>query len=85
MPNRLGPEAVRAANSYADDLPAEVALANRRIASVAAALRAAIGPTMKLPDALVVATAEVLGADRILTTDQTLRCGTVPVLIIGRS
>ena len=51
-------------------LPARVEPATRVIgAAAAASLRGAPGPSLRLPDALIVATAIVLDADRIITTD----------------
>ena len=52
---------------FLDGLPARVEPATRAIG--AAALRGAHGPSLRLPAALVVATAIVLDADRIITTD----------------
>lgn len=68
-PYRRGPEAVAVVDSFVDALPAQVEPASRAIASAAAELRARHAGALRLPDALVVATALVLGADRLLTTD----------------
>ena len=68
-PNRRGPEAVDIVDEFLDALPADIAPATRVIAAIAASLRATHGPALRLPDALVVATAIVLKADRIVTTD----------------
>jgi len=54
---------------FLDGLPARVEPATRVIGAAAASLRASHGPSLRLPDALVVATAAVLEADRIITTD----------------
>jgi uncharacterized protein (DUF1778 family) len=54
---------------FINALPARVEPATRAIGAAAASLRASHGPSFRLPDALVVATAVVLGADRIITTD----------------
>jgi len=51
-------------------MPLTVEPASRAIGAAAAELRARFGPSLRLPDALVVATAHALKADRILTTDQ---------------
>jgi len=56
-------------DGFLDALPAAVEPATREIASRAAALRAVHGNRLRLPDALVVATAIVLGANRVVTTD----------------
>ena len=50
-------------------LPASVEPATREIARRAAELRASHGTRLRLPDALVVATAVALEARRIITTD----------------
>jgi predicted nucleic acid-binding protein len=68
-PYRRGPDAVAVVDSFVDALPARVEPASRAIASMAAELRACHGRALRLPDALVVATAVVLGADRLMTTD----------------
>ncbi len=68
-PNDKGQEAVTKAEGFVDALPATVEPATRQVAGQAALLRARHGARLRLPDALVVATAIVLHADRILTTD----------------
>ena len=68
-PHRRGPDAVAVVDRFLDALPAQVEPADRSIAAAAAALRAAHGPALRLPDALVIATALARGANRILTTD----------------
>jgi predicted nucleic acid-binding protein len=50
-------------------LPASVVLLDEEIATRAAVL-CARHRTLKLPDALVIATAESIGADRLITTDR---------------
>ncbi len=70
LPSRLGGDAVRQAEGFIDDLPARVEPASRQIAASAAALRARFGRSLKLPDALVIATAQAVMADRIITTDR---------------
>lgn len=69
LPNRLGGDAVERTDALVDTLPARVEPVSRRIAAGAATLRARHGQRLKLADALVIATAQALGADRILTTD----------------
>ena len=83
-PSRSGPEAVATVDRFLDALPARVEPTTRAIGAVAATLRAVHGPALRLPDALVVATAVVLKADRIVTTDS--RWPVVPVMveILGR-
>lgn len=68
-PNRSGPAAVTTVDRFIDALPARVEPATRAIGAAAATLRAKHGPSLRLPDALVAATALVLEADRIITTD----------------
>lgn len=69
-PSRAGDGAVRTVRDFADRLPLSVAPLNEDIAVVAARLRARHGSKLKLPDALVVATAIHLGADVLVTTDR---------------
>ena len=68
-PSRSGPAAVATVDRFLDALPARVEPATRAIGAAAASLRAAHGPSLRLPDALVAATAVVLEADRVITTD----------------
>lgn len=69
-PNRRGAEAVRAVDAFLDDLAADVEPVTRQLAKRAAQLRARHGRRVRLPDALVIATALHLRADQILTTDR---------------
>ena len=69
-PSRNGPQAIEAFDGFIDEMPVRVEPASRAIGAAAAEFRARFGPSLKLPDALVVATAHVLKADRIVTTDQ---------------
>jgi predicted nucleic acid-binding protein len=78
-PYRRRPEAVATVDSFVDALPARVEPASRAIASAAAELRARYAGALRLPDALVVATAIVVGADRLITTDA--RWPALPVLV----
>lgn len=68
-PHRRGRQAVATVEAFVDALPTRVEPATRAIAAIAAELRAQHGPKLRLPDALVVATALGLGAERVLTTD----------------
>ena len=68
-PSRDGPDKVAIVDAFVDALPAAVEPASRVIARGAAALRAAHGRGLRLPDALVLATGSALGADLVLTTD----------------
>lgn len=71
-PSRSGQAAVDKVDGFVDALPSTVVPMDRMIAASAAALRAAHGRSLRLPDALVLATADVLGADRVMTTDSDL-------------
>ena len=68
-PHRRGDDAVAVVDGFIDELPAHVEPADRPIAAAAARLRAAHGPALRLPDALVIATSLVRGGDRIVTQD----------------
>ena len=83
-PSRRGRRAVDQAESTLDAIGARVEPATRAIGRRAAALRAQHGPAMRLPDALVVATATELGAGRILTTDRRLPRYAVMRRTVGR-
>jgi predicted nucleic acid-binding protein len=82
-PCRRGPEAVAVVDSFVDALPARVEPASRAIASTAAELRARHAGALRLPDALVVATALVVGADRVITTDAGWPALSVPVEVLA--
>ena len=69
-PLRRDAESAAVVNSFIDAMPATVQPITRQIARAAAQLRAQHGARLRLPDALVVATAVDLGADTLLTTDQ---------------
>ena len=69
-PLRVGPTEADRVDALIDDLPATVQPCDRAIARSAAAIRARAGRSIRLPDALVIATAAALGADMILTTDR---------------
>jgi len=82
-PSRSGPAAVATVDRFIDGLPARVEPATRAIGAAAASLRGAHGPSLRLPDALVVATALVLEADRVLTTDARWPVLGVTVDVVG--
>jgi predicted nucleic acid-binding protein len=67
-PSRDGAEAVAIVDGFLDAVPIQVEPTTRIIAATAGSLRAR-HRRLRLPDALVMATAGVLGADRVLTTD----------------
>ena len=68
-PSRQGEAAVARVTEFVERLPVEVATIDDRVAIEAARLRAK-HPTLRLPDALVIATAFVDEADVLLTTDR---------------
>ncbi len=82
-PSRRGPRAVAVVDALVDALPVRVEPADRSIAAQAAALRATHGTSMRLPDALVVATALVHSAGRIITTDRAWPAVAVAVEILA--
>ena len=82
-PSRRGADAVATVDALLDALPATVEPATREAAREAAALRARYGRALRLPDALVLATATVVGADQVLTTDAGWPETAAPVRAIG--
>ncbi len=69
-PSRAGQAAVRSVRDFADRLPLVISALDAEIAVVAASLRAKHGQRLRLPDALVVASAIHSGADVLITTDR---------------
>ena len=82
-PYRRSREAAAFVDRLLAALPATVEPATREVARTAAELRARHANRLRLPDALVVATAVALGADRVLTTDARWPALPVPVEVIG--
>jgi len=68
-PSRKGAAAVAAVRDLVDRVPIEVEPLDADVAIAAAALRAR-HRSLKLPDALVIATASHLDADHLITTDR---------------
>lgn len=68
-PSRRGARAMAATRGLVERLPIEIAPLDEPIARAAAALRAG-RRSLKLPDALVIATAHVIDADLLVTTDR---------------
>ena len=66
-----------------DAIPARVEPAGRDTGREAAAIRARHGRRVKLPDALIIATAVVIRADRIVTADRAWAAQDVPVTVLG--
>jgi predicted nucleic acid-binding protein len=83
-PSRHGAEAIATLDAFLDALPVTVEPATRDVARHAASLRAAHGRGLKLPDALALATAGVLDADLVLTTDAGWPEVAVDVRVLGR-
>jgi predicted nucleic acid-binding protein len=69
-PARRGRDAVGEITRFVHRLPIEIVPLDEEIALAAAQLRARHGGRLKLPDALVVATAEVLDVDVLVTSDR---------------
>jgi predicted nucleic acid-binding protein len=69
-PYRRGAAAVAQVERFLARLPLVVEPVDSSVAQAAARLRARHRGRLKLPDALVVATAIVVGADRLVTTDR---------------
>lgn len=68
-PSRKGAKAVASVRALVQRVPLDVHPLDENIALAAAALRAHHG-SLKLPDALVIATADHLNADHLVTTDR---------------
>lgn len=65
-----------------DAIPARVEAATREVGRQAAALRARHGRRVPLPDAFIIATAMVLGADRLVTADAGWPALDIPVTLL---
>ena len=68
-PSRAGPDAVAVVRRLIERLAMRVVALDGDIAEAAASIRAH-HRSVKLPDALVIATARHVGADRLVTTDR---------------
>ena len=77
-----GDAAAATVDAFVDALPARIDPVNREIARSAGRLRAEHRTKLRLPDALVIATATVLKADRLLTTDGRWPRVPVPVTVV---
>ena len=82
-PARAGKPAVQAVDAFLLDLVADVEPITRQLAAKAAQLRARHGSRLRLPDALVLATALHLKAERVLTTDAGWPVTGVTVELVG--
>jgi predicted nucleic acid-binding protein len=79
------PPQIERRDGIIEAIPATVEPATREIGREAASLRAAHGRRMALPDAMIVATAVVLGADSIITADAGWPRIEIPTQILGGS
>lgn len=68
-PARAGVRGITEMRDFVERVPIEVAPIDMAIAEVAAALRRRVRTTLRLPDALVIATAIHMDADTLVTTD----------------
>ena len=68
-PSRRGGDAVGVVRGLVERVPLRIVALDEPIAIAAAAVRAQ-HPAVKLPDALIIATASVLSAETLLTTDR---------------
>lgn len=68
-PARRGDDAVEVVHDLCRRIPVEIVHLDVEIATAAARLRARHS-SLRLPDALVIATASVAGADQLVTTDR---------------
>ena len=78
-PFRRGEASANLVDALVDTLPIEIQPISREIAWEAARLRGGNSGRLRLPDALVVATAVVLKAEELLTTDHRWPRLAVPV------
>jgi predicted nucleic acid-binding protein len=69
-PARKGEAALEAFQEFVERFPLGVAKLDAEVAIIAAQIRAIHGPRLKLPDALVVATAINAEAEFLVTTDR---------------
>jgi predicted nucleic acid-binding protein len=69
-PARKGEPALEALREFIERLPVGVVQLDAEVAIIAAQIRAIHGPRLKLPDALVVATAINLEAEVLVTSDR---------------
>ena len=88
-PSGRGPDAIRLVDEFLDALPVSVEPLSRRIGTVAAGLRSRHGRpgrgrrALRLPDALVLATALALDGDLVITTDAGWPSNIVPLEIVS--
>lgn len=84
-PTRRGPDAVATVDAFLGQVPVRLVDVDRSVARAAAALRAAHGKALPLPDAFVLATALLGGEDsEVLTTDGGWPDVGVRVLVVAK-
>lgn len=81
-PFQTDPNGIAFRDGLIDAIPARVEPATREVGRRAAEIRARHGRRVPLPDALIIATAVVLGADRIVTADAGWPRQAVPVTVL---
>lgn len=82
-PSQRDPAMITFQDGLVDAIPARVEPATREIGRQAAVIRARHGRDVKLPDALIIATAIVVGADSIVTADAGWPEQGVSVTVLG--
>ncbi len=80
---RATPYAVRTIEGFVDDLVTEVRAIDRAVGRAAAKLRAE-RPALRLADALLIATGEVVGAQEIMTMDPGLATVDARIRVLDR-
>jgi predicted nucleic acid-binding protein len=83
QPARRNEQAVADVDDAIDAIPAAIVPIERAMARSAGTLRATHGRALTLPDAMVLACAEVTGADRVLSTDRVLARRGIGVDLVG--
>jgi predicted nucleic acid-binding protein len=81
-PIRRRGDAVDVVDRMIDALPIEIQALDRSIARHAAALRATHGARLRLPDALIVATAMALKGSEVLTADHRWPDMLIPISLV---
>jgi predicted nucleic acid-binding protein len=82
-PFRDDPKAISFRDGLIDAIPARVEPASREVGRRAAEIRARHGRRVPMPDALIIATAVVLGADRIVTADAGWPRQAIPITLLA--
>ncbi len=81
-PHRAGPDAVARVEAFIGDLSIRIEPITAPIAGIAARLRSE-RRSLRLPDALVLACAETINADVVLTADTSWAAVSSRVIVIG--